>query len=144
MAHMAGRFAGILQVSVAAEQADALAAALTGLDQQGLKVMLEKRTEAAPPAPAPGTLIRVEVVGPDRGGVIREVSSVLADKQLNVERLTTECEAAPMAGGKVLKVEVDVRLSGDTTAGEVGELIEQRVPDFLVDVSRLGEPSSSN
>ena len=92
MAHMAGRFAGILQVSVGATDADALTRALLALDSHGLKLHVERQDQATD-GPG-GQCVRIELVGPDRIGVIREVSSALAEKRINVERGDPErCEA---------------------------------------------------
>jgi len=120
MARMAGRFAGILQVSVAPEQADRLSAALAELEGQGLRVVVERAAvepaAAAPPSATHG--LRVELVGNDRPGVIRDVSSALADRGLNVEELATR----------------------DVSAEALRQVLEGRAPDFMVEVVRLGDP----
>ena len=142
MARMAGRFAGILQVSVAPEQADRLSAALAELEGQGLRVVVERAAvepaAAAPPSATHG--LRVELVGNDRPGVIRDVSSALADRGINVEELATECNAAPMSGGMLLKVTAEVRAPRDVSAEALRQVLEGRAPDFMVEVVRLGDP----
>src|SRR5512143_3747896 len=50
MAGLAGQFAGIVHFEVAPENADALAVALRGLEQQGLRVVIAKTETPAPPA----------------------------------------------------------------------------------------------
>ena len=50
MAHLAGRFAGVLLVQVALERAEALSAALEGLDAHGMKVVVERCDDAGVPA----------------------------------------------------------------------------------------------
>src|SRR5205085_9306472 len=49
MARLAGKFAGLLRVSVEADQADALAAALHALEAGGLRVIVERSSAAAAP-----------------------------------------------------------------------------------------------
>jgi glycine cleavage system regulatory protein len=144
MARMAGRFAGILQVSVPGEEADRLAAALAGLEEQGLRVVVE-RAGGEPHAPASATrLLRVEMVGNDRPGLIRDVSSALADRNINVEELATECGAAPMAGGMLLRINAQVRAPRDVSVDALRQILEARATDFMVEVVGLGEPTDSN
>jgi glycine cleavage system regulatory protein len=141
MARMAGRFAGILQVSVPDERAEALAAALAALDAEGLRVVVERVPE---PAEEPGAGVRrfrVELVGNDRPGVIRDVSSALAERGVNVEELATECASAPMAGGALLRVSALVRAPSELAPDQLRRLIETRAPDFMVDLAPAAAPS---
>jgi len=137
MARMAGRFAGILQVSAAPADADRLAAALGALE--GLRVVVERAT-AAGAAPSPTRLLRVELVGNDRPGLIRDVSSALADRGINVEELATEVGDAPMAGGMLLKVTAQVRAPRDVSAEALRQVLEARATDFMVEVGLAAEP----
>jgi glycine cleavage system regulatory protein len=145
MARMAGRFAGILQVSVPGEESDRLSEALAGLEEQGLRVVVERAgaERAAPPACAT-RLLRVEMVGNDRPGLIRDISAALADRNINVEELATECGAAPMSGGTLLRVTAQVRAPRDLSPDSLRQVLEARATDFMVEVTGLGEPSDSN
>ena len=51
MAHLAGKFAGILRVSVPANAASSLAQALSGLEREGLRILVES-TEPRRKSPA--------------------------------------------------------------------------------------------
>src|SRR5688572_20464434 len=85
LAHLAGKFAGILRIEVADERAPALQAALAGLERAGLKVVAEP---GGAPAPAgPHRAMEVELLGLDRPGLVREISSLLARRGVNVEEL---------------------------------------------------------
>jgi glycine cleavage system regulatory protein len=141
MARMAGRFAGILQVSVPSEEADRLASALSALEGQGLRVVVERSApDAAAPSAGPSQLLRVELVGNDRPGLIRDVSSELADRGINVEELATECAGAPMAGGMLLKVIAQVRAPRSLSPDSLRQVLEARASDFMVEVTRQPEP----
>ena len=142
MARMSGRFAGILQVSVPAAEADRLAAALGALDGQGLRVVVERAAGATGAAGATTRTLRIELVGNDRPGVIRDVSSALADRGINVEELSTECASAPMSGGNLLRVEAEVSVPRELGADGLRQLLEARAPDFMVDVAAVGDPDA--
>lgn len=139
MARMAGRFAGILQVSVPAEHADRLAAGLAALEEHDLRVVVERAASEPAAEPSAGNLLRVEMVGNDRPGIIRDVSSALAHRGINVELLATECAAAPMSGGMLLKVTAQVRVPSELSSDALRQILEQRASDFMVEVVRLGD-----
>src|ERR687897_779520 len=76
MAHLAGHFAGILRVEVEADQAEPLAAALQGLVETGLELIIHPDPSAAALSGVP--LLHLDLVGHDRPGIVRQISSVLA------------------------------------------------------------------
>ena len=143
MARMAGRFAGVLQVSVPEERAEELAGALSSLDAQGLRVVVDRAPRAGDEAGATRAL-RLELVGNDRPGVIRDVSSALAERGVNVEELATECASAPMAGGALLRVSARVRAPADMAPETLRQIVEARASDFMVDVATLAEPGAAS
>jgi glycine cleavage system regulatory protein len=135
MARMAGRFAGILRVTVPAGATDALVAGLQALEAQGLRVVVE--TSAPVPTRQDHRLLRLEMIGNDRAGVIRDVSTALAERGVNVEELTTECASAPMAGGLLLKVRAQLSCPPAVQTEPLRAQLEQLVGDFLVDLAEL-------
>jgi len=96
MARLAGRFAGILRLDVAAERAPALREALVALRARGLHLVVEEAD--AEPAPEPGRRMVLELVGHDRTGIVHEVAAALACRGINVLSLQTTCRMAPMTG----------------------------------------------
>jgi methionyl-tRNA formyltransferase len=88
MANIAGQFAGMVHFEVPAANADALAAALQGLESAGLRIVIAKT--ALPPAPAGRRMVTLELEGPDRPGIVRDLSRSLADRGVSIEELHTE------------------------------------------------------
>src|SRR6266508_3610125 len=68
MASLAGQFAGMVHFEVPTEDAEPLTAALRALESQGLRVLIAK-TEA-PPVPPGRRMVKLELVGPDRPGIV--------------------------------------------------------------------------
>ena len=83
MAHLAGQFAGILRVEVAADKLDGLVQALERLDQIGLEVNLQANDLDGAES-LDGPVVQLELVGNDRPGIIRDVSRVFSDLRINV------------------------------------------------------------
>ncbi len=135
MSHLAGKFAGILRVSVEEAHADELIARLQALSDgpAKLKVMLEKAS-----ATAPGQKLRslhLRLVGNDRPGIIREISRALAAHQVNVEELTTECSSAPMSGEMLFHADAELKVSAELDIEALQQELERLADDLIVDVS---------
>jgi glycine cleavage system regulatory protein len=72
MASLAGQFAGIVHLEVPAQSAESLASALRGLASSGLQVVIAMGDSSA--ALAGRRLVRLELVGNDRPGIVRDLS----------------------------------------------------------------------
>ena len=88
MSSLGSQFAGIVHFSVPSERADALADALRSLESGGLQVTIA-RSDSAPP-PAGRRMVALEMTGADRPGIVRELSSELAERGVSIEDLHTE------------------------------------------------------
>jgi len=136
MAHLAGTFAGIVELEVPAKEADALVADIEGLRAEGWRVNVE-RSEGAVPGTAAVSSSRhltLKLVGADHPGIVAEVSSLLAAHQVNVEELSTRVVDAPMAGGYLFEAEVVVSVPESTDQGELRSALEALANELMVDV----------
>src|SRR4051812_23226773 len=67
LSRLAGKFAGIVLVSVPNERYDDLVAELAALEPHGLHVAIERTDE---PSPGPALRFRLELLGDDRPGIV--------------------------------------------------------------------------
>ena len=132
MAHLAGKFAGILRVEVPPEQADALSAALAELETRGLRVVGEPSGEAG--RPAPGRTLALELVGLDRPGIVRDISQLLANGGANVEELSTDRTSAPMSGEMLFSASTRVRLPPHADVARLRAELERMASDLMVEI----------
>lgn len=139
MAHLAGQFAGIVLVDVDDQHMEALTAALTELNHQGLKVVVECDVVLSTPSSTAGSLVTLNVMGTDRPGIVREVTQVLSASAVNVEEFTTHCSDAPMSGGRIFKVEAFLRLPEGLTQHQLQQQLESVAADLMVDISLKSE-----
>jgi glycine cleavage system regulatory protein len=132
MAHLAGQFAGILEVSVEdAHKAD-LRAALDALTDRGLRV-LSTTTVKADRHTEPVLLL--ELTGTDRRGIVHEVARVLAARHVNIDELETTCESAPMSGEGIFHARARLRVPGPVDQRELRQTLEALADDLMVDLS---------
>jgi len=133
MAHLAGQFAGILRVDVAAQEAQALTAALGSLSAGGLESTVH--LDATEPAVSEKSAMQLSLVGQDRPGIVREISRVLANHGVNVEELQTECTRAANTGQSLFQAEAQLRLPEAVSAETLRTALEEVAADMMVDLS---------
>lgn len=132
MSQLAGKFAGILRVSVPDDQSAQLISELESLSDS-LKLVIE-RVAGEEQGGASQSLI-LSLVGNDRPGIIREISAVLANQQVNVEELNTECTIAPMSGETLFKAEARLKVPAELDLDDLQNVLEQIADDLIVDIN---------
>jgi glycine cleavage system regulatory protein len=135
MSRLAGKFAGIVLVSVADERLDALAADLAGLEAEGLRIALERTDE---PVAGESVRLHLELLGADHPGIVAEVSAALAASGVSIEELTTDVREAPMAGGTLFEARAVLTAPPTTSAETLGSMLEGLADELMVEI-RLSE-----
>lgn len=138
MAHLSGKFAGIVEVAVPADRIPELRTALAKLI--GLKVSAETAgtQNSAPHLSTIGRRLTLNLVGHDRIGIVREVSQVLAHHAVNVEDLHTRTSSAPMSAEILFHCEAELTAAPDFDARALKAALERISDDLMVDIV-LGE-----
>lgn len=133
MSHLAGKFAGILRVSVHQERADALIDALFSLPD--LRATVERVDEETGRGSGGERSLRLSLVGNDRPGIVRDISHALAQQGVNVEELSTECQSAPMSADLLFMANAVLRVPSDLSLDALKEELERLADDLIVDVN---------
>jgi len=133
MSHMAGKFAGILRISIAAEEANSLQIRLSELASQGINVGVEVSAEAGDSVATKD--LTLSLVGNDRPGIVKEVSQALAKMGVNVLELTTNCESAPMSADVLFKTEAHLRVPQGFDADGLTDALEAISNDLMVEIN---------
>ena len=133
MARMAGKFAGILDVSVPEKNSDQLIQALEKLESKGLKIVIEKSAEDNN-IPEIQTL-ELHILGNDRPGIIKEVSQALSIHGINVDELVTDCKNAPMSGEPLFSAIAKLSIPKTSNIECVRGDLEQISNELMVDIT---------
>ena len=136
MCRLGGEFAGILRVEIPAEKKSTLLAALQKIS--GLNVVIQPTQSAV--AATSGRQTKLEIVGSDRPGIVREITSALARANVNVEEFFSEVVSAPMSGETLFKATARLQLPERCDLAALKKDLEKIAADLLVDVS-FGELS---
>jgi glycine cleavage system regulatory protein len=139
MQSLAGQFAGIVRFEVDAAQAEPLARALAGLEALGLRVVIA-RGEGTPPAPD-ARMLKLELVGNDRPGIVRDISRVLAGCGVSIVELDTEIVSGAMSGGDLFQARALLQVPAALATDELRQMLEALANELMVDVA-LGDPGA--
>jgi glycine cleavage system regulatory protein len=140
MAHLAGKFAGVLCVEVPDERTAALEEALRHLQASGLTIVIER---SAAVETSSQRAMEIELVGLDRAGLVHEISALLAGYRINVEELTTSRTAAAHSGDPLFRAHVRLFVPESVDVAAVRQGLERLAADLMVEirlVEALGSP----
>lgn len=133
MCRLGGEFAGILRVEIPEEKKNALLAALQKLQANGLQILVRADPSAA--AALSGKQTKLEIIGSDRPGIVREITAALARAGVNVEEFSSEVVSAPMSGETLFKASARLQLPAQCDLAALKKDLEKIAADLLVDVS---------
>src|SRR5487761_1992111 len=131
MCRLGGEVAGLLRIEIPSEKKPPLLAALQDLQEHGLQIVI--RADRPVSAAAEGRQTKLEIVGGDRPGIVREITSARA--HVNVEEFSSEIVSAPMSGETLFKAGARLQLPADCDVGTLKKDLEKIAADLLVDVS---------
>ena len=131
MSRLAGKFAGIVVVSVPPDRLDALRVELTALESQGLQVTVERTDE---PAPLAAQSLQLDLLGADRPGIVAEISAALADAQVSIEELSTDVRDAPMAGGTLFEAHAVLSAPAGGDLDALRAVLEALADELMVEI----------
>ena len=103
MSRIAGEFAGTVHLEVPAAAVGPLTEALQGLDTAGLKMMIAAG-DAANSTPPGFRRLALELVGEDRVGIVSQVTSMLAARDISIASLQTELVGSGSAAVSSFKI----------------------------------------
>ncbi len=136
MSHLAGKFAGILQVGVAEEHCQTLQQALKDLSGDGLQVVVET---ASPTNSAEHKAFHFSVVGPDRTGIVVEISQAFAERNISVDELETDTSSMPWSGEPMFEATGVIHVPAGVNLNDLHDNLDVIADELAVDI-RLETP----
>ena len=134
LARLGGRFAGVLLVQVPLARQEALAAALAGLESQGIRATLTSGGEAPSSSPASR---RITLLGPDRPGIVHELTRAMHTAGFNVLAMTTSVESAPMSGESLFRAEARIEIGEGSRLDELEWQLDAMAEAMTLDIDIL-------
>ena len=141
MANLAGQFAGMVHFEVPAANAEPLAQALSSLEASGLRVVIEK--VETPPAPAGRRIVRLELTGLDRPGIVRDLSRSLAEQGVSIDDLHTEIVDGNTSAEHLFKVKALLVVPESLPNEKLRQALSALADEMMVDIA-LGEATAKH
>lgn len=139
MNHLAGHFAGTARIEIDEARFDALRAALESV--RYLTVLIREPIEREGTSPI--RTMYLEIVGPDRQGIVREVTHALARHVINVSQLETRVYAAAMSGGRTFEANVEVEVPENADVDAIAAQLDLIARDLGVEILLEEEPGQA-
>ena len=127
---MSGVFAGVIEISVPAENSQALSDQLVGLTGFKMQVELVQHHDSTP-----ATLLVLELTANDRVGIVQEISSVIHQQGGNLIKLISAQSSAPHTGQLMFKAKVQIAMKADNL-DELINALEHIADDLMVDITK--------
>ena len=127
--HMAGHFAGFVQVDLPLEKHQALMERLS--EHPDLKIHLlpgitETRGEQQ--------TVQIDIMGNDNTGIVQELTQILSQFNLNIVKFDSFLESAPNWGGALFKAKAIITVAADFDLETLRDRLESVANDLMVDI----------
>lgn len=132
MTELAGKFAGVILVTLADASVDQFIVDLDELEAEGLLDITAERASGAPDDPGMQSLA-LELVGQDHPGIVHDISQVLAAHHVSIDELETEIVPAPQ-GGSLFQARAVLHLPDTLAIDDLRASLEDVAADLMVDL----------
>lgn len=132
MSQLAGQFAGITRVSISNDKVPALKSALESLSDQGLTIVVQAGLIADS---EPSQQQQLTMIGNDRPGIVKEVSSALASRGINIGEMSSEITSAPMTAEPLFEATATIQVPGNTDLDELAETLENIGNELTIEIN---------
>ncbi len=138
MVRLAGQFAGTARIAVAPEDVAGLAAALEAYGELTIVVREDDNVQGSGQR-----RLHLNIVGPDRSGILRDVTSELASREISVVEMSTQVFAAPMSGVPTFSADAEVEAPDTLDLVQLNETLDDIGERLGVDILLEDVPASS-
>jgi glycine cleavage system regulatory protein len=135
-ARLAGKFAGVVLISVSDETLAALEASLRDLEPAGLRVTVERGASVG--VEKPRRLVTLDVLGRERPGIVRDVTQALIRLGVNIEEFASGLESEPFTGAEMFRATARLSAPDGLALEDLRKALERLAGEIMVDLS-IGE-----
>lgn len=132
MSQLAGQFAGITRVQISDDKADGLKAALTALSTNDLNIVVQSGNNIGNETVKQ---LELSLIGNDRPGILKELSSALAARNINVCELDTHLTSAPMTAETLFEAHASIQVPASLDLEELTDKLEEIANDLTVEIN---------
>jgi glycine cleavage system regulatory protein len=132
MSQLAGQFAGIVSVAVSDAHLAGLHAALLELSGEEMTIVVASTDHPAIDDNCRN--LKLSIVGNDRPGIVREVSTALAARHVNVREMNTSISSAPMSGAPLFQATARIQVPKALDLAELNRQLDAIAETLTVEI----------
>lgn len=136
LSRLGGKYVGSVLVELPESRLTELEKAASAIDAVGLSVAI---LPSAREAERRGEALSIEIVGQDRPGIVREVTTVLAGLEVNIEAFTTTIEGSAWSGAPLFRAKARLFIPDGLSSDQVREALETISGEIMVDFAVQAE-----
>jgi glycine cleavage system regulatory protein len=129
-ARLGGAYVGSVLVELPNSGLAELRRAATRIEAEGLRISIETASEGAQPA---GRRLGFALVGADRPGIVRELSTALAGLGVSIAMLETATEQGAWTGGMLFRARAEMIVPDTVSLDTVRAALEDISGEIVVD-----------
>ncbi len=139
LSQLGGKFAGVIRVSVAQEQLAPLEQKLRQLESQQIWVKTERAaTDSAKTAELGSAYIHA--LGPDRPGIVKELSKALVKNHINLANLETALSSMPYSGDPLFEATGQLEIPPSVDMQALRQTLDAIADALALDISLSEQP----
>jgi glycine cleavage system regulatory protein len=119
-------------VALPDDNGEGLEADLKALSDTGLGVRVTPAGSAVPMSNAKAIVL--QVLGPDRLGIIKEISRALSMRAINVTELDSEVISAAMSGEALFKARIDALVPASVDLDDLSDTLDEIANQMTLDI----------
>src|SRR5271155_4257358 len=132
---LAGKFAGVVLVSVPDDRLTEFKLALRDLAPAGLRIAIER---GAPAAEKPARIVSLDILGRERPGIVRDVTRALSRLGVNIEEFMSGLESEPFTGAEMFRARARLSVPDGLKLDDLRKALERLAGEIMVDLA-VGE-----
>ncbi len=136
LAKLAGKFAGVIRIQLEDSRQKALENALSANNDIHVQIHEDHSAVAAANTTQ---ILSFHATGPDRPGIVREISSTLAQYKINLEKLDTRVSSMPYSGDPMFEAEGQMAVPESIDRHELAERFDQIADSLAMDITLTGD-----
>ena len=133
---LAGKFAGVVLISVPDDRLTELELSLRDLAPAGLRIAIERG--AAAEAEKPARIVSLGILGRERPGIVRDVTQALGRLGVNIEEFMSGLESEPFTGAEMFRAKARLSVPEGLELDDLRKALERLAGEIMVDLA-VGE-----
>ena len=136
---LAGKFAGVVLISVPDDRLTGLELSLSDLAHAGLRIAIERGGAAE--AEKPARIVSLGILGRERPGIVRDVTQTLTRLGVNIEEFMSGLESEPFTGAEMFRAKARLSVPEGLDLDDLRKALERLAGEIMVDLA-VGEDAS--